>query len=640
MNSTRCILRQALLSRHYPKRPPAPTAELLQRADELLCERPTTTSACHTHLNSVYNLIKDLQPREADQESWKAWNAKIKLWTHWLDGVTQLHSLGAFSARRTKRSRLKADDLTPLLLSIQSSSWFGRRAKKDGTAIPDMERVFRTMYELGLRPTPFQLALALQHVPIGEMLDRAERVQNSTSELGGLDRVALQLHPMLRPTNLDQVGLRRRAGVRHHEIELEKLQHFVDRQVIEAVGRGDTRFEPMLQASRKHRAERLTTLLDKVISAGLGVYRRVVMMEVQAAFDHIVDVLRLGNSLAFVDLEAKNVELTNPVEVYKLLVAGMDILRQRPASSRSALSAPSKPSPSPSASSVLSSGSTQSFRKSTTLKHYSVETSPNSPFKVSPVTSPASVEWKRSHRYPARQALKFLALHCARTRDLKGTLALCTASTFPIAGWRDAPFLAGAAQTPDDLRLLLPHLERLNVTPSPQPVRAPELIPPVVWRLRRLAIMLDAELDRAEKGAAGYTKRVDALFRSWGLLPSQNGEAAGAAVKDTAAICADLGTPPMVPSNHAPVPNAPKPMKKRLDRQRVVTGQPKLNSSTQPAVPSSHAQEPRAPKPRKKVRARKRFVRGLYTATVPSRPRFTPAPTNSLDRILVRARSP
>lgn len=640
MLGTRCLLRQALLPRHYPSRPPPPTRELLQRADALLRERPTTTSACHTHLDTVYALIKDLQPRNAQRESWKAWSAKMKLWTHWLDGIRQLHGLGALALRKPDgRQRLKADDFTPLLLSLQSPSWMETRAAKEGTVKPDIDRVFKTMYELGLRPTPFHLMLALQRVPIGEMLGRAERIENPKSEaLGGLDRVALQLRPMLRRSMLSRVGLRRRSGVRHHEVELQKLQHYVDWQVIEAVARGDARFEPALQAARESRAKLLASLLDKIVRADLGEDVRIEMEELNAAFLHIMDVLQLGTSPGFVDSEGKGVDLADPIEAYKLLVAGTDIFKRGgrrpepepalteqspttasephrtqlqpppvlvsiPPSAYSSLSITASPaSIDPSIDPSASSLSPRQLPLSTPLSPDSLDSSPILSLTIPRPISVAAEHWARTPKHPARQCLKRLAIACARTNDFKGTLQLCAATTFPISGWRQAPYLAGAAQTTDDLRLLLPHLERLKVTPAAQaPVQTLESVPGVVWRLRRLALMLDAEaLKAGEERERTYTERFDVLFRRWGVLPPRAGDTGRGAAPILEEPDIDAGSGTEAVSLRA----EPQPAARKT---RLVRDRPLLTA--------------------------------LYTATVPASPRVTPAPTTKLDRLLLAARS-
>lgn len=572
MMTSRRLLRQALLSRHYPHRPPAPTPELLQRADELLRERPTTTSAWHSHLDAVHALIKDLQPTEVPKESWRAWNAKVKLWTHWLEGVAQLHELGAFPRpANTARRRLKADDFTPLLLAIKSPSWFKRRAAKDGTQVPEAESVYRLIYELGLQPTPFQLLLAVQMVPIGEIFDRAERLSNANEADGepveGFDRVAVQLYPLLRPTRLNSTELRHWAE-RHDEIELEKLLQYIRGQVIRAVAQGDMRFEPALRAFRWTRKRRLSRLLDKIVKAESGKSVQITLPELEAAKEHVMDMLYIGTCTPYVKYRGRKVRLTDPIEAYGLLAAGTSVFLRSgqllPESTVGGLEAASTSTeplsvrsgaPSPPATSLLSSLLTSSPFASPTERHPATDATdtpptsiPSSAFHTSSLslvgTSPTldiSEHLPRVH--PAQDCLKHLARSCTRNGDFKGTLRLCAATSYPLFGQHEymAPYLAGAAHTPEDLKQILPHLERLRVIPRSTASRQ-ERTPEIVWRLRRLALLLDASAERSEKPCAqgsheeskeaassestgptvSYSERINALCRNWGLLSAHD----------------------------------------------------------------------------------------------------------------------
>lgn len=582
---------QALTVRHYPRRPPAPRKELLDSASELLKRQPAGTSEWHAHLREVRSLIRDLHPATWEQQTWQEWTAQLQLWRLWMEGVGALHDLGALRPLRLEMDdpadeggsgataqdvlglgegyhqagiapmldsqRIKADDFTPLFLAlVQQPKCF--QAKLDAHGEPyaltalSVPAVLHLMFDLGLMPTPFQLTLLIQHVPIDEILARglsataassssarhADRTSSSPrTKSDALDRAAASVRPLLSPQPYDTLGLRGRRGVRHHEIEYAKMllnaAHLCMRKLDHLGSAGPSSpFAAALDKLRPYWQKHLRMLVRKVDASGTGrtpvsdtvrALLRPTPTEAFAAKLQIEDTLRTGSGPKFKG-RCGVLDLSDPIETLKLLAAAVAM---------TAPPAPPSPSPNPlfaaRAPVAAPSGDNAEVKPNPLLQRHRAVLLTLAP-KPAPSATPAQPRFQPE----AVSSLIRIAHAAARSKDFKQTLRLCdAAASFGISG-RTAAFLAGAAQAPEDLERILPKLEALKVTPLEGGQKKPR--GSVKTRLLAMARELDSAERVKELGDGGEEPRIE------GEPGSERGAAATAAEQSPEQIAPRIPT--------------------------------------------------------------------------------------------------
>lgn len=434
----------------------------------LALDHPESYAEWHVHLVMLYAAIMHLSPSTAWNEITPSRHAALlHLWKRWLEGITTIHLIGG-----TKRwmSRLAMRDrFTPLiyLVTTKPTNIHGEvRDKRLRVPAPDnaptLESTLAAMEELGLRPGYAQIMRLVQVLPLAEVLQCAR--QDGAFAVTAI-RIAREL---VDPDSLEIHADRDREYLDNRRAPFRSLHLSLGEEAL-------TQLESSVRVKSTSEQHWRNTVARK-----RNVWRSIVRGYAEAASSR-----EAGDES----------RAPTAMEIYATWLQLRDVLSQCPR--------------------------TELRLEPDIVGSFDV----NDPIALLQLMAVDSRSQAAQTRLPSAV---IRITHAAATRQLFPPvldLASVMASTGISLHTSTVLYIARAAQYPEDLRALLPYLQRIPTLP-PKGDESKDVVVAALLRLARISDQ-DQALDSGSSGSVtpspadpsvhSVEATLLALFRKWGL---------------------------------------------------------------------------------------------------------------------------